>query len=228
MSTPGVKYLLIGLAMLAAAGMAIALTPRDRIADHGPKLDLEAMIPKHFGNWQMDETVVPIMPDPGQQALLNKIYSQVLSRTYISGTGSQIMLAIAYGGDQSDAMQVHQPEICYPAQGFQIYRIFWDKLKTINGQLIPVKRLVAVQGPRNEPITYWITLGKEVPDGSLRWKLAQLKYGLTGKIPDGLLFRVSSISPDDSAAFALENRFINDLLAALPSSARAKLAGVAQ
>ena len=30
------------------------------------------------------------------------------------------MLSIAYGKNQSDALQLHKPEICYPAQGFTL------------------------------------------------------------------------------------------------------------
>ena len=47
------KPLLTGLAMLAAAGLALAITPTSKIADQGPKIDLETMIPKQFGEWTM-------------------------------------------------------------------------------------------------------------------------------------------------------------------------------
>lgn len=222
-----IKHLIIGLTMLAAAGLAYALTPRERIADLGPKLDLETMIPRQFSQWKLDETVLPLIADPQQQALINKIYNQTLSRTYLNAKGERVMLSIAYGGNQSDEMAVHKPEVCYPAQGFQLLKNTRGNLQTSGGS-IPVKRLVATHGPRIEPITYWITLGDEVPEGGVKWKLAQLKYGLTGKIPDGLLFRVSSIQPDDHAAYDLQSRFVNDLLQAVPREHRVKLAGIAQ
>jgi EpsI family protein len=221
------KHLVIGLTMLAAAGLAYALTPRERIADQGPKIDLETMIPKQFGDWKIDETVLPLIADPSQQALINKIYNQTLSRTYLNAKGDRVMLSIAYGGNQSDNMAVHKPEVCYPAQGFQVLKNTRGDLQTAGGA-IPVKRLVATHGSRIEPITYWITLGDEVPDGGMKWKLAQLKYGLTGKIPDGLLFRVSSIQPNDAVAYDVQGRFINDLLQAVAPGDRAKLAGVAR
>ena len=71
------------------------------------------------------------------------------------------MLSIAYGGDQSDTMAVHKPEVCYPAQGFQILKNATASFSTGDGN-IPVKRLVATQGPRIEPITYWTTVGDTV------------------------------------------------------------------
>jgi len=90
------RFALPGLSMLAAAGLAIAITPTSKIADQGPKTDLETMIPRQFGEWKMDETIVPLLADPKQTALLNKIYNQTLSRTYINTAGQRIMLSIAY------------------------------------------------------------------------------------------------------------------------------------
>jgi hypothetical protein len=104
------KHLLTGIAMLAAAGLAIAMTPTHKIADQGPKLNLETMIPKQFGEWKMDETIAPLLADPKQTALLNRIYNQTLSRTYVNTAGERVMLSIAYGGDQSDGMAVHKPQ----------------------------------------------------------------------------------------------------------------------
>ncbi|MBK7005655.1 MAG: hypothetical protein IPH37_11405 [Burkholderiales bacterium] len=34
-----------------------------------------------------------------------------------------------------------------------------------------------------------------------------MRYGLQGKIPDGLLFRVSSFVGDDTVSFQLQDRF---------------------
>lgn len=225
MSGFSIRYLLIGLALLATAGLSLALTPKEKISEQGPKFDLQTMIPKQFGKWQLDEMIVPITPDPEQKALLNKLYSQMLSRTYYNDKGERIMLSISYGGDQSRGLAVHKPEVCYPSQGFRLEKNVPGTLQTPNGT-IPVKHLVAVLGSRIEPITYWITLGDEIPDNGIKWRLAQLKYGLTGKIPDGLLFRVSSIQADDNAAYADQAAFINDLLNALPVKDRVKLAGV--
>ena len=64
------RHLSIGLAMLVAVAMAYVLTPREKIADHGPKVDLETMIPKQFGDWKMDETVAQAVVNPEIKATL--------------------------------------------------------------------------------------------------------------------------------------------------------------
>lgn len=213
------QYLLIGVFMLAAAGLSVALTPKAKVADQGPKIDLETMIPKQFGDWRVDESIVPVQVSPDVQAKLDKIYNQTLSRTYVNGRGERIMLSIAYGSDQSDSMSVHKPDVCYPAQGFEILSRKKDTMG-LAGKTIPVKRLVARQNTRIEPITYWITVGARVVTGGLDRKLAQIRFGMTGSVPDGLLFRISNIDPDPPHAWSLHDRFAAELHEALRDSTR--------
>lgn len=218
------RHLVIGLCMFIAAGAAVALKPTHKISDSAPKVDLEVLIPKKFGDWKVDETITPLIANPVQQALINKIYSQTLTRTYTNSSGDSIMLSIAYGGDQTDDMAVHKPEVCYPAQGFQILKNASGSLFTGQGT-IPVKRLVASQGQRIEPITYWRTVGDAVEVNGLKWKLQQLKYGLTGSIPDGLLFRISSIQSDDAKAYQTQDAFARELFKAMPPNGRQRIIG---
>jgi len=217
------RFLAIGVAMFAAAGLAVALTPTDRLADKGPKVDLETLIPESFGDWKIDKSLVPIAVSPDVQARLDRIYSQTLARTYINGNRERVMLSIAYGSNQgSDDFAVHRPEFCYAAQGFQLKGVINDRLALASG-FIPIRRLEASQGPRHEPITYWITIGNEATLPGFGRKLAQLRYGLSGKVPDGMLTRVSSIQADTQAAYRLQNRFITDLLAAVDRRQRLEL-----
>lgn len=218
------KALSLFFVMLLAAGLSAVATPRTRIADQGPKVDLEAIVPKQFNGWQVDTQLKPVIASPDAQAILNKIYNQTLSRTYVNANGDRVMLSMAYGGDQSDAMQVHKPEVCYPAQGFSVLKILKAQLTTQFGAL-PVTRLVAQQGARNEPITYWITVGDHVAASGLDRKLQVMKYGLTGRVPDGMLVRVSSIDRDEAKAYRLQDEFLNAMLLSLDAGGRAKVAG---
>lgn len=216
------RVLLVLVAMLLATGLSVAAKPRTRVADAGPKVNLEQIVPKAFGEWQTDDRVVPIMPSPDQQALLDKLYNQTLARTYFNGRGERIMLSIAYGGDQSDSMQVHRPEVCYAAQGFHILGEARGTLTTLFGTL-PVKRVLTRLGSRTEPVTYWVTVGGQATQTGFRQKLAQLSYGLTGKVPDGMLIRVSSIGRDEAAGYALQEGFVRDMLGAVGEQDRLRL-----
>lgn len=219
-----IRAVLILIAMLVATGLSMAAKPRTKVADSRPKVELEKIVPNAFADWQTDERVVPLLPSPDQQAMLNKVYNQTLARTYVNSKGQRIMLSVAYGGDQSDSMQVHRPEVCYAAQGFQILGELRGELSTPFGSL-PVKRLLARQGGRVEPITYWITVGDRPAYPGIGQKLVQVSYGLTGKIPDGMLVRVSSIDGNKDTAYSLQEFFIRDLVSALEADQRRRIMG---
>lgn len=218
------NFILMAL-MLAASGMAVALRPSHKIADQGPKLDLEAIFPHTFGDWREEKQTSAQIVDPQQKEMLDKIYNQTLSRTYVNDKGYRIMLSIAYGSDQSDSMQVHRPELCYPAQGFTLKNKQTGSL-TINKGSIPVTRILTSLGQRIEPVTYWITVGDRVVEGRVGKKLTEMSYGLMGKIPDGMLIRVSSIDPDSKNAYELQNQFAAQMIQALAPEYGQRLTGI--
>jgi EpsI family protein len=211
--------------MLAASGLALALRPTQKIADMGPVINLNTMIPHTFGNWSEEQQNSVQMVDPQQQEMIEKIYTQTLSRVYKDNHDYRIMLAIAYGDDQRDSMQMHYPEVCYPAQGFSLQGKQTGTLATENG-LIPVTRILTNLGQRNEPVTYWTTVGNRVFQGGLQKKIAEMSYGLNGKIPDGMLIRVSSIDAEAPRAYEMQAQFIDQMLGALTSEHRQKLNGM--
>jgi EpsI family protein len=212
---------------LATAALAHAWVPTLRIADTRPKTPLAELVPAKFGEWVEDRSMPVVLPAPDVQANLNKVYNQVLARTYINAQGYRIMLSMAYGGDQSDGMSVHRPEVCYPAQGFEVQRVWSDQL-SFDGRAIPVSRATTRLGGRIEPLTYWIVNGDQVIGSrGFDGRIVQLRYTLRGKIPDGMLVRVSSIDADAQRAFDLQDRFARAMVAALDPGFRIRIVGAA-
>lgn len=220
-----VVSLVLGVLMLSSAALTRALTPTARMADAQGRFQLEQLVPRSFGEWEVDAHVMPLQVDPATQAKLDKIYNQTLGRTYINQRGERIMLSIAYGGDQGDNMGVHKPEVCYTAQGFSVRDGQEGALETGFGRL-PVKRLFAVAGARQEPITYWITVGRKATMPGVQQRLQELRYGLSGTVPDGMLVRVSSLGSDAGAAYALQQEFVRAMLQAMDAAGRTRLVGV--
>lgn len=213
------RFLAIGVAMLAAAGLAVALTPDVQNLDRGPKIDLETMIPNKLGEWEVDQSIAQILPPPDVQESLKKIYSQTLSRTYINAKGQRVMLSIAYGDGFDKQLDVHRPEFCYPAQGFEV-GAFEDRGIESKFGKIPLRRLVARQGSRIEPISYWVTIGGKSVSSTLDRKIEKFKRGLTGQVDSGMLIRVSSIGPDAKAGYAVQDEFIRALVMGIPVERR--------
>lgn len=211
--------------MLAASVVAWVVRPRIYLADQRPQIDLESMVPKRFGSWHELEQSNKQIVNPQQDAQLKKLYTETLSRTYVNSTGNLIMLSIAYGRDQRDAVSMHYPEVCYPSQGFQAISNVSGLIANSFGK-IPVKRLEMVLGQRYESVTYWAMIGNHSSMGRIEKKNIEMGYAIKGVIPDGLLFRVSSIDYDSSSAFIIQEKFVTDLLKSLPAGSRNTISGL--
>src|SRR5687767_12313064 len=106
-----ISWVLAALMCLAAFG-GYAARPSEKAADRGQSLSLDAVVPKQFGEWtELQEQSAQVV-NPQTQEILDKIYSQLLSRTYVNKQGYRIMLSMAYGDDQRGALQAHKPEVC--------------------------------------------------------------------------------------------------------------------
>lgn len=211
--------------LLASAGILGPMAkPSIHLADQQQKLDLEKVFPAVIGTWKLDTNLPVGIISPDVEALLKKLYAQTLSRTYIGPDGSRIMLSVAYGGDQSDATRSHRPDVCYPAQGFQINSASSGLVGVQTGEL-PVRRMVAQLGARVEPVTFWFTVGEYTAVSGQDQKIMQLKYGLRGIVPDGMLVRVSSIGKDEAAEFKLQAQFIADMKKAMDASFQPRVFG---
>ncbi len=221
------RHLVVGMVLMAAAAAAEMLTPRHGV-DKSREPDLAALMPKHFGGWrEVPMMVSQVTTTVTDRETENAIYDQTIMRNFSGPHGELVMVAIAYGVRQNDELKVHRPEVCYRAAGFRI-------LKTENAMIrsgeknIPVTEMVTVNGSRIEPVTYWIRIGKEIMHGGAHERLAVIKAGLMGNVPDGLLFRVSSIVGSESKsaeAFEAERAFLEALMGSMDGKKRAFLVG---
>jgi EpsI family protein len=218
------RALLVFVAMVATAALAHWATPTTHLSDVLGKPDLEKIFPAEFADWRVDVRAAMILPSPQTQALLDSIYNQTLTRTYINAAGERIMLSVAYGGDQSDATRAHLPEVCYPAQGFQITSNSRSEI-VLADRAVSTRLLMSKLGLRNEPITYWLVVGDRVTVSRTDQKLAQFRLGLRGLIPDGMLVRVSSIDEDMARGHRVQAKFLAQLAEALPETARDRVFG---
>ena len=215
--------LVLGLMVLTAA-LGHWGKPTVYMTDKLGKPNLETLFPSSFGDWKIDSRAAMVQPSPETLALLNSIYNQTLTRTYVNSAGDRMMLSVAYGGDQSDGTRAHVPEVCYPAQGFQITANATDKLQ-LGNRTVPVRQLMSNYGQRYEPVTYWLVVGDQVTTSRTDQKLAQLRLGLKGLIPDGMLVRGSSIDADAAHGHKRQAAFLAELANAIPETARNRVFG---
>jgi EpsI family protein len=217
------QWILLAL-MLVSAGLGAALKPTIFVSDELPPVDLQGMVPKTFGEWQELPVTMTTIINPQQQETLEKIYSETLTRSYANALGYRVMLSIAYGKNQNKALELHSPEVCYPAQGFTLT----DRHKasvSIMGKNIQATQIETNLGQRFEPVTFWTAVGTTVPSTTLQKRLVEFRYAITGRIPDGFLVRVSSIDKDTPNAYAMQTRFADALMQAITPQNRSRFVG---
>ncbi|WP_310498839.1 exosortase-associated protein EpsI, V-type [Sandarakinorhabdus sp.] len=217
------RDVLMGGSMLVAAGGAAALTPRGRLVLLPEGVELEKMVPTTIAEWvQMPTEAIVLPKTPG--SLADRLYSQTLSRLYVSETRLPMMLVIAYGAVQNDLLQLHRPEVCYAAVGFNISASKSAQVALGNARL-PVRELTARNDSRVEAITYWTRIGDDLPtDGSAqRW--VKLRQQMQGYLADGVLVRVSTVAEPSPDVFRELDNFAAAMVKAIKPADRAALIG---
>lgn len=219
-----VKNIILLALMLMSSVLAVAMRPTISLADERPPIDLKSMVPTSFGDWQEQLSVTHQVINPQQKQMLDSTYSETLSRTYINREGYRIMLSIAYGKNQSDALQLHRPESCYPAQGFILVARQPGAID-LRGKPIAAMRLVTSLDQRFEPITYWAVVGDQTTTLDFHKKLIEFRYAMHNRIPDGMLVRVSSIDANTGNAYMMQNKFSTALVEAIAPEHRNRFSG---
>lgn len=217
------RYALMGAACLLAAGSAVALKPRNRISLLGDG-QLEKLIPTSFSGWTEKPTDALITPED-EDSLASRLYSQIVGRLYVNDAGKMVMLLIAYGDTQNDLLQLHRPEVCYPAFGFSIVDNVREEVPLAPNVIIPARALTATSSGRVEHILYWTRIGEHLPTNGQEQRVAKLSDQFAGIIPDGILVRISTVGEDRDAALALNESFARDLVLAVAPRYRPALIG---
>lgn len=222
------RDLLAGAGCAAALGMAEWLRPRRTVRLLRPGLGLAALVPAAFAGWGPGPGGEIVLPDvPG--SLSSRLYDDRLARTYRRGEGPEVMLAVAYGAAQSDGLQLHRPESCYPAVGFAIVARRLVALPLAPGVSLPAVMLSARAGDRIEDIVYFTRLGEAFPQTAGAQRRARFDAALHGDIGDGLLVRASAIRTDPHAdGFALLAAFLRALVLAVTAADRSAVIGTSR
>ena len=209
------RKVLLGLLFCSAAGVAAWRKP-DRRLDYLGKEKLEHLVPKSIGRWNFVAASGLVVPPDDQ--LSKALYSQMLTRVYWDGE-NPVMLLVAQSGSQTGFLQIHRPETCYTAGGYQITPVSPHPIQ-IGSKILPANSMEASAGGPTEHVIYWTRIGNELPKSWKQQRLAVAKQNLEGIIPDAILVRVSAVDQDGDAARARIDNFIRAMLDSIPASRR--------
>ena len=198
------RKLLLGLLFCSAAALAEWRQPRKRL-DYLGSAKLDDVVPKTIGSWKFVAASGLVVPPEDQ--LSRMLYSQLLTRVYSDGTNPSIMLLIAQSGDQTGVLQVHRPETCYTASGYQITGVSPHPIR-LGQTVVPANSMDASLEGYTEHVVYWTRVGNQVPSNWTEQKLAVAEQNLRGIVPDAILMRVSTVDQDAGKALAVLDAFI--------------------
>jgi EpsI family protein len=219
---------IIGSACLAASVGSYALIPRRHVSLLAPDVRLQSMIPQVIGEWTSRDVSDLIAPKI-EGSLVSKLYDETVGRVYTnSRSGIEIMALLAHGDTQSDDLQLHRPEICYPAFGFLIAASTVMFVNLSASVTLPSRQLVAEAPDRRETIIYWSRLGEFLPLNRSEQQMDRLRTALHGDIADGLLARFSILGADVDAAVSTLRDFIPRLVRSVAIANRPVLIGSAR
>lgn len=217
------RDLLLGAPLLAAAGGAWALKPRNRMNLLGDA-SLETVVPERIGDWEVTPSNAFVLPEAREGSLAATLYDQQLSRLYTGAGLLPVMLVIAYGSTQSDLLQLHRPEVCYRAVGFSIDRSERVDVAVGNAR-VPMRALTARANDRVEPILYWTRLGDLLPTSNNEQRLMKLRTEMQGYIADGVLVRLSTVAEPTPEVFAALEAFARAMLQGITGPGLVALVG---
>ena len=216
------KSLLVAATLILAALFAVKLTPTMHAVGTTP--DLDKIIPAKFGEWaQIADPFTQVGLTTGGNDLASQLYDKVVMRTYANKNGDRVMLAIAYAREQKQDIKIHRPEICYVAQGFQLFSKTNNTINVSGARPIKAQRLLVSNQNRYETVSYWVRIGDDYPASGMSARLKILRDGLKGKVLDGVLVRVSTAISDQAgsaAAYKGQEEFVKSLIDSVPASKR--------
>jgi EpsI family protein len=216
------RDIILGGASLAAAGLAYALKPHQRRSLLSNQ-KMAKIVPTTFGSWVSEDDEGLVKPET-EGKLAARLYSEIVQRIYRNtATGEEIMMLIAFGDTQSDLLQLHRPESCYPAVGFELLSTKRAAVALAPAVLLPGRRVIAAKGERVENIFYWTRLGEHLPASAGDQREARLLTAMQGYIPDGGLFRFSVLGRAPAVAFGVIDGLVSDLVRSVAPANRPAL-----
>lgn len=218
------RAFLISGACLTSAAAAAALIPRKHVALLG-RGTLDSIVPRAIPGWASHDVSDLVKPQI-EGSLASRLYGETVGRVYQeAATGGEVMMLLAHGDTQSDDLQLHRPEICYPSFGFALSANHVVQVAVAPGVYVPSRRLVAEALDRRETILYWSRLGEYLPLDRRQQHLDRLRTAMKGIVADGLLARFSVANLDSNQALGLMMRFVPVLVRGVTPRNRAGLIG---
>jgi EpsI family protein len=201
------SVLLIVLFSATLVGARAARDFRLRLASEPPRWEV---IPYHFGEWKgSDRQFDPVYgQDPSDTMLL---------RAYEGGDGKSVVVYAGYYKDLAAVMELHNPEVCYPAQGWSIQTIGESEETVQQGIRIRAREMIVNSSSGHRAVMWWYNAGTRPFENRLRHLYISLALASFRGRTDGSLVRLETPfqGKDEAAARTRLEKFRTALLPSL-------------
>jgi EpsI family protein len=216
------RHFVVGAILAGASAGSYAAQPQARYSPIN-KQKFVSWIPEKVGPWTATSASGVVLPPP--DALSDRLYDNLVTRVYDAPNEPPVMVCIAYNYKQDGVLQLHRPEVCYPAGGYSLSPTVPVELPLASGREIHANAFTASGPERVEQVLYWTRVDDAFPRSWLDQRTVVMKANLRGIIPDGVLMRVSLADGDQSRSMETLRRFLTTFLEVAPQPLRRVLAG---
>jgi EpsI family protein len=210
------RHFFIGGAFALTSAVAFAKQPQVHMP-LVPTEKFESWVPDAFGQWRVVPSSSVVLPPP--DSLSDRLYDNLVTRTYRGQGDEFVMLLMAYNNRQDGVLQVHRPEVCYPVGGYVLSETRRISVRA-SDRSIPSNFFTATGPGRVEQVVYFTRLGGAYPRSWAEQRLVVIQENLAGRIPDGVLMRASTLSTDPVTSSAMLKAFMGDFLGSAPADLR--------
>jgi EpsI family protein len=167
-------------------------------------------VPYDMGKWRgVDGRFDPVYgTDPADSSML---------RVYQREGEPPVVAYVGFFENLATVMEVHTPELCYPAQGWGIQSIGSNSAQSFRGVQIPARLIVADKNGDRRIVMWWYNAGSRPFKTRIRYVYAMLVMSAFTGRTDGSMVRLETTLGQDSEAAAIKRieEFQVELLPAL-------------
>lgn len=153
-------------------------------------------VPYEAGAWRgMDAKFDPIYgTDPADTSLL---------RVYHRAEEPPVIAYVGFFGDLATIIEVHTPELCYPAQGWRVRSDGNAIVGNFRSKQISAKRIIVDKNGDRRLVVWWYNAGSRPFQSRIRYVYAMLAMSAFTGRTDGSVIRLETPLGQESESVAI-------------------------
>jgi EpsI family protein len=133
----------------------------------------------------------------GENASFDPIYGadpadSSLLRTYSFNGKPLVIVYVGFYSNLATILDVHTPELCYPAQGWTVSDATFAPAALFRGSPVPAKQIVADKSGTKRLVMWWYNAGSRPFENRIRYVYAMLAMSTFTGRTDGSMVRIET------------------------------------